>query len=346
VRVPTLLNLAAGDAALDPRARRVALAAKARGWDVVPVGLAGVSRSPRAVPAQLRELRGVVRLVRLVRTTVLLVTRARHVSSEVVHAHDLDALPAGWILARRRQARLVYDAHELYTGFDGDPPRIWLWVVWRLEGVLARRAAAVVTVSEEIADELARRHHLSSPPFVVLNCPPLQEVRGHDHSGPLRAIYQAAAAPGRKLADLGDAVRDGIEVSARVLGGGELPAGVRRLDPVGPGELVQALADHEVGLVIDRIDSENARLALPNKLFEYLMAGLAVLAPRSAAMAALLEGERVGGTYEPGGLGDALASLARDRPRLADMRRRARAAAVERYNAEAQRPALYAAWGL
>jgi glycosyltransferase involved in cell wall biosynthesis len=54
----------------------------------------------------------------------------------------------------------------------------------------------------------------------------------------------------------------------------------------------------------------------------------------------------VGRVYEPGRLGEALAALAADRPALEAMRHRARQVAVERYNAEAQRPALYAAWGL
>ena len=34
-------------------------------------------------------------------------------------------------------ARLVYDAHELYSGFDADPPRLWRWLSLRLEGLLA-----------------------------------------------------------------------------------------------------------------------------------------------------------------------------------------------------------------
>jgi len=63
-------------------------------------------------------------------------------------------------------------------------------------------------------------------------------------------------------------------------------------------------------------------------------------------MARLVEREGVGRTYAPGRLGAVLAELAADRPAVEAMRRRARAAAVERYNAEAQRPVIYEAWGL
>jgi len=293
----------------------------------------------------LRHARGSARLLRSAQRSARILSSSGRVSEgNVIHAHDLDTLPAGWLIARRCNARLVYDAHELYTGFDRDPPRVWLWAISRLEGALARRADAVVTVSEPIAEELQRRHHLPRKPFVVLNAPPLEEIQLEPHQGPLRAVYQAAAGPGRHLEDLPDV--PGVDVFARVLGATAAPAHVTLLDPVPPDELVRSLVPFDIGLVIDRPETENARLALPNKLFEYLMAGLAVVVPDVPAMRALVERERVGVTYAPGELGDTLTALAQDRPAVEKMRVRARAAAAERYNAEAQRPALYAAWGI
>jgi glycosyltransferase involved in cell wall biosynthesis len=286
----------------------------------------------------------------LVGTTAKLIAKARRsvaVEIDVVHAHDLDTLVAGWFLAQRLHARLVYDAHELYTGFDPDPPRLWLRAISFLEGVISRRAEAVVTVSPEIADELVRRHRLRRRPLVVLNCPPLEEITLEPHEGVLRVIYQAAAGPGRDLHDLAAAAAaDGVEVSARVLGAGGLPEGVRRLEPVGPDEIVRQLVPFDVGLVIDKPTTDNARMALPNKLFEYLMAGLAVIVPNETAMALLVERDRVGRAHEPGGLRELLTELARDRPLTEELRRRAGHAAIERYNAETQRETLYAAWGL
>lgn len=264
----------------------------------------------------------------------------------VVHAHDLDSLPGGWLIARAGGARLVYDAHELYTRFEVDPPRVWLACVTFLEGALARRADAVITVSEPIADALRHRHRLAQRPLVVLNCPALVSAepaaRAREH--PIRAIYQASAGPGRHLEDLVPV--DGVELSARVLGGGSVPHDVQDVAPVPSTELIHSLAGFDVGIVLDRPETENTRLALPNKLFEYFMAGLAVAVPDAQAMAELVGRERVGVVYRPGKLGDALAALAADRPALEEMKVRARAAAVERYNAESQRPVLYEAWGL
>jgi glycogen synthase len=342
---PRLLTLTTTQLERDPRASRAERAALTAGLQTAHCSLApaGFGR-PRPRVRGTREIAGLARLARLVRRTAALRRTGRMSHADIVHAHDLDTLPAGWLIARRAKARLVYDAHELYTGFDRDPPRLWLAVARRLEGALARRAAAVVTVSDEIADELARRYGLARRPLVVLNCPPAEDVTVEPHDGPLRAIYQAAAGPGRDLADL-PAV-DGVEVHARVLGASSAPPHVTLHEPVAPELLIAALAPFDVGLVIDRPETENARLALPNKLFEYLMAGLAVVVPDVPAMARLVEREGVGRTYAPGRLGDVLAALAADRPAVEEMRRRARTAAIERYNAEAQRPALLAAWGL
>jgi glycosyltransferase involved in cell wall biosynthesis len=93
----------------------------------------------------------------------------------------------------------------------------------------------------------------------------------------------------------------------------------------------------------------NQQLAMPNRLFEYMMAGLAIVCPRLPGVAPLVESERVGMTYEPGrpeALGAALTELARNGSRAAEMGAQARRLAMERYNAEAEAGVLADAWGL
>ena len=340
----------------DPRASRATAVAEAAGVEVEhihprlgrrPQALASLAARPTSGLG--RELRGLVRLTRLALVTAKLLAASRSLRTDVVHANDLDTLPAGFLLARRAKARLVYDAHELYSGFEADPPRLWHRLSLALEGALARRADAVVTVSEPIADELTRRLRLRREPLLVLNCPPLEPVDVEPRPGaPVRAIYQAAVGPGRVLDDVVEAARAApqVDVSVRLLGWEGWLDGVRVEPPVAPGELVSALAAYDVGLVIDRPLTDNARLALPNKLFEYLMAGLAVVVPRAPAMAKLVEEHGVGVVYDAGGLGGALQQLASDRDALDEMRRRARELAVTRFNAETQAPALHRAWGL
>jgi glycosyltransferase involved in cell wall biosynthesis len=275
-----------------------------------------------------------------------------------VHANDLETLPAAYLLARELHSRLVYDAHELYAEFDPDPPRLARAALMRLERELARRADAVVTVSTPIADELRRR--LGVEPIVVLNTPELDPREPPEPvSGALRAVYQGAFGTGRPIDELLEAVRGApsVQLTLRVNRASReaLEAGlpedirgrVRVEEPVAPSDVVTALHGHHVGLLFDRPLTMNAELSAPNKLFEYLMAGLAVVAPDLRGLRWLAE-EELGVLFEAGSpesFGRALESLAADPDRVARLRANARRAALERYNAEAQRGALAQAWG-
>jgi glycosyltransferase involved in cell wall biosynthesis len=382
--VPRLLLVTPAELTRDPRARRAATAGRALGYGVVglsgrisgedPAPLSGVdvvrvgrpgrtsaqwkTGSPARRPvAPLRELRGLYRLARLAARTRALRRAGTTIGrTDVVHANDLETLPAAALLARDQNSRLVYDAHELYTEFDPDPPRLANAALARLERRLAQRADAVVTVSEPIAEELRRR--LGVDPIVVLNAPELDEREPPEPlGGPLLAVYQGAFGTGRPLEDLIEAIRRAPNVrltlrvnrSTRGLLERTLPRDLEIdvRDPVPPDEVVSALHGHHVGLLFDRPLTRNAELSAPNKLFEYLMAGLAIVAPRLPGLQ-WLEDEQLGVLFEPGSptaFAEALESLAADRGRLTELRASARRAAVERYNAEAQRGALARAWG-
>jgi glycosyltransferase involved in cell wall biosynthesis len=387
--VARLLVLTPADLTRDPRARRAALTAQANGFDVVGLSggavdgtlpgievvgvrgdrVSGALRSAglggmRSQRPFVRELRGLYRLVRLAAVTARLARAGRRLGRfDVVHANDLDTLPAAGLLARRTGARLVYDAHEVYTAQEPDPPRLHRAVARALEGLFARRADTVTTVSEPIADELRSLLRLERRPIAVLNCPPV-DARGAgtpDAPPPLRAIYQGAMGPGRRVEDLLDAAAEApsVHLTLRVVGldSEALQAEIDRRGlservglaaPVGPEELVEALRPFHVGLIINRPVTRNDELVFPNKLFEYLMAGLAVVTPALPGLEPLVDGEQVGATFAPGDAADfarALEALAHDPARLAEARANARRIAVDRFNAEAQTASLLAAWG-
>src|SRR5262249_15284488 len=55
-------------------------------------------------------------------------------------------------------------------------------------------------------------------------------------------------------------------------------------DPVKPSEIVRTVAEYDIGLCVITPSTYNFLMMLPNKLFEYIQAGLAVMVGPSPAM--------------------------------------------------------------
>lgn len=82
------------------------------------------------------------------------------IQPELVHCHDFDTLPPGWLWAKLHRRRVIYDAHEYYVELQkprlkGLVGKVLLPLIGMAEQLLSRSANAVVTVDERIA----RRYH-------------------------------------------------------------------------------------------------------------------------------------------------------------------------------------------
>jgi glycosyltransferase involved in cell wall biosynthesis len=308
----------------DSRVRREASALAEAGHEVTVAHLPppGVGPAPVGLPfglapATLRRGRErVPRPVRLGTEAARLARRAAAARPEVIHAHDAAMLLPGLLAARRCGARLVYDSHELATGV---PYRGGAWpaVVATAERIGAPRADATITVSDGIAARLSERYRLRSEPVVIRNLPdlpppgaaPAPDLRRELGVGdaPL-IVHQGAATPGRGCETLLDAIAllpeahllflgaegphvEGLMGSAAVRG---LAARTHLLGPVPPETLLSHTAQADIGVSLLEDSCENHRLALPNKLFEYLAAGLPVVVSDLPEAATLVRTRRVG----------------------------------------------------
>ena len=303
----------------------------------------------------LRELRALFRLAACSPAPARLWQAARVFESpDVVHANDLDTLPAGYLLARVVRTRGSSTTRTSSTPSSTRPRReLARRLTLLLEGALARRADAVVTVSEGIAQELSARLRLRDAaarrPRTRRTAP---ARRGASvGTGPLRAVYQGGLGPGSELDDLlAAAGAEGVELTIRIRMAD--PARAARESSRGAGSPTAFTSpirsprrgrstrcgEFDVGVIFDRPRTRNSDLSVPNKLFEYLMAGLAVVAPHLETLGPLIDGREVGPTYEPDARGAstrARGACGRPRRRSRRCAARARALAVDRFNAEA-----------
>jgi glycosyltransferase involved in cell wall biosynthesis len=269
--------------------------------------------------------------------------------ADAYQASDLAALPACYLAARLRRKPLIFDSHEFPLVEDHIVRRRLLYGVSRrfLRRAL-RRSDGFLVVSPPIGDEMHRLYG-GPPPVVLRNIPPYQprvesdRLREHLALQPQTriALYQGGLDEDRGLDTLVHAGKflppDMVIV---LMGKGpskphleELIAGegvgdrVRMLPAVPYAELLAWTASADLGLIVYPTGhSPNILYCLPNKLFEFLMAGLPVLASPLVAIADVLRSYDVGrvvSSMEPSDVGQAIGAMLADSEALARMRRNA-----------------------
>lgn len=222
---------------------------------------------------------------------------------DVIHCHDLNTLPAGVRLARRFQIKLVYDSHELFNEMAG---KSWLEkrIGYILERLLMPHIDHLIVVNSHVHRLFTKRYG-PYPTTVVQNVPeapdwnqaPPQEVlnlRQHFGLAPddLLLLYQGGLNPERGLEECIQAVAMLPKTFKLVLiGDGRLKGYLEELvnhlqledrvfffGQVPSEQLLWYTCQADVGLVVYKNTSLNNYYSTPNKIFEYLLAGIPTVA--------------------------------------------------------------------
>ncbi|MCZ8109106.1 MAG: glycosyltransferase [Burkholderiales bacterium] len=210
-------------------------------------------------------------------------------------ANDWLMLPMAARLAAERGGSFVYDTHEFAVN---EYMERWKWrlfnrpLVRAIESIYIQQARVVSTVSEGIADGLAQVYGLPERPLVIRNTPLFQQVTTHPMGETIRVLYHGIVAPVRGLEPLIRSVkywRPEFDLTIRGPGHDEYILGLHRLiaqegvtervhivPAIPMTALVQQAAAFDVGFFCMPRLSKQHEYVLPNKLFEYIMAGLAV----------------------------------------------------------------------
>jgi glycosyltransferase involved in cell wall biosynthesis len=208
--------------------------------------------------------------------------------------------------------KLVYDSHELYV--EQITQRFLKVLYSAFERILVKFADVVMSVNPLIAGELQRRYSLKKV-HVVLNCPevtPGQIERGKTvgHSGPVTVLYHGGFYAERGLENLILAcgrLRKGIRLIMR--GEGELKAELERLagglsnvtfeKKVPMDAVVESAMDADIGVLPYLPTNLNHIYCSPNKLFEYIQAGLALAVSNLPFLHQVVVENGIGVVFDP-----------------------------------------------
>ncbi|GCF06928.1 glycosyltransferase family 4 protein [Dictyobacter arantiisoli] len=295
----------------------------------------------------------------LIATSILLKQAA-----DIYHACEWTALPACFVAALIRRKPLIFEAYEL--PLEDRPSHaltrgrrfFYIWMRAFLRYVLPR-CAAVITVSPPIARELQRKYHMSN--VVLIRNIPLYKDKDKDKGSKMStserlrihldlpaqtriALYQGnlqpdrglerlvrAAAyldPGQVIVLLGQNIgttRAELEQLIQLQG---VQDRVKIISAVPYETLQDWTASANIGLTIIPLDyTRNMKMALPNKLFEYIHAGLPVLSSPLEAVGEILTTYDLGQvvrSMDPADIGTAINAMLNDPPELERISQHAR----------------------
>jgi glycosyltransferase involved in cell wall biosynthesis len=237
---------------------------------------------------------------------------------DLVHSHNLpDGLTLAALEVTRGRIPVIHDCHDLQSlrrtpyedGVDAapDPPGA--------ERAAVEGCDALVVVSEEMLDAIRARHRPPARTLTFANyalardvAPPRpRPARG----GAPRLVYQGSLSANGSHYDLQEAfAAAGLPLD--VYPNRDAPAyrelaartpGMRLMDRLSPAALMRRLPAYDLGWAVfnPRLNAAHLDTALPNKAFEYLAAGLPVLAGPHRALRRLATEQGVGLVVERAG---------------------------------------------
>jgi len=240
---------------------------------------------------------------------------------DIFLGNDLDVMPATYFAARWRRKQIVYDTHEYYMAMAGLDNKVMRKKIWKaIESYIFPRLEYIYTISDSFCDLYRRDYNKELK--TVRNVPYLHDKRNvvdHDLIGKIDAIiprnkhlliFQGAGInPHRGAEELILAMKylDPEKYHLLLVGGGDIFSLIE--DMVAQNQLQEiitiipkvpfAVLKHitmqaHLGLSLDKSDNLNHRFGLPNKIFDYLHAGLPVLVSR------LIELEKIVNNYQVG----------------------------------------------
>jgi glycosyltransferase involved in cell wall biosynthesis len=236
---------------------------------------------------------------------------------KIIHAHDLNTLAVAVLLKLRHKKdniKIIYDAHEYETERHSNKNQLSKYIDCFNERLCIKYVDKVITVSASIGKEYQRLYKIE-PPSLVLNCPNYQKVSRDNnlfreklsiHKEATIFLYQGGLGRGRGIELLLEAFAKNTNENQVIvfMGYGPLESMVNDYcnqhcniyfhEAVSQKVLLSYTSSADVGILFYEDNCLNHRYCSPNKMFEYLMAGLPVIVSNLVEMKKITEQYEIG----------------------------------------------------
>jgi len=216
---------------------------------------------------------------------------------DLLVANDLDTLLPNFLVSKLKRLPLVYDSHEYFTGvpeLNNKPFRKWIWK--SMERSIFQHLKHVMTVNGSIATQYENEYGIR--PEIVRNLSrSATDITGYTrkelgiNESDMLLIFQGAGINiDRGGEELVEALCRTDNVTLLIAGSGDVMSGlkekaeslnltgrIRFIPKMSWEELMRFTKASDAGLTLDKDTNLNYRFILPNKLFDYISAGIPVI---------------------------------------------------------------------
>lgn len=244
---------------------------------------------------------------------------------DLIISVDLDTLLAGVLAAKIKNERIIYDAHEYFTGAPELLNRPTIRNIWkRIEIFSMKRIKHMITVNNSIANLFETEYDIK--PTVVRNigdykgnkvCSKdelgisdehlLLIIQGTGINKDRGGIESIKAVEKANMIITESDESDNRLIHLLIIGSGDEIPSMRSyvynhklfdyitfLAPMDWNSLLEYTRMADVGLSLDSPVSINYKFSLPNKIFDYLNSGLAIICTRLPELTNIVEQDQCG----------------------------------------------------